>query len=170
MSDQFGAEGGYTPMPGEPARSPAVRGPAPAPVLNAVRLMLARAALGVVSVLVVLATKDTLRAEILKRNRTADPARLDTLVNTALVVGIVFAIIFILLYVLLALQVGKGKNWARVVTWVLAGIGVLSALASLAQAAPVASRLLSLLSGALDVAVIVFLAQRDSSRYFSAGP
>jgi len=132
--------------------------------------MFVRAGLGLLGVLVVLATKDTLKAEILKKNPTADGARLDSLLNTSLIVGIVIGLVFIVLYVLLALQVRKGKNWARIVTWVLAGIGVLGTLAAFAQPSPVASRVLTLISGIVDVVIIVFLALGPSSQYFRDTP
>jgi len=169
MSDQYG-DGipDYPPMPGEPPGGPVVPLAPPAPVLSAVRLMFIRAATGVLGTLVLLATKNTLKEAILRANPNADAAKLDSLVNSALTFGIVFALIFIVLYVLLAMQVRNGRNWARIVTWVLAGLGVLSALASLAQAQPALSRILSLIGGAIDVAIIVLLAQRPSGQYFQA--
>lgn len=166
MSDQIGPGAGYTPMPGETPPAPISGGPAPATVGNAVRLMMIRAALGVLGIIVVLATKSSLKKEILKHNRSADAARLDSLVNTAITVGIVVGIVFIVLYVLLALQVRNGRNWARIVTWVIAGLGVLSALSSLAQPEPALSRVVSAISAILDIAIIVLLAQRPSNQYF----
>ncbi|MFN2608476.1 MAG: hypothetical protein ABR511_11400 [Acidimicrobiales bacterium] len=166
MSDQYGGGSGFTPMPGEPVAGPVARGPAPEPILNAMRLMLARAALGILSLIVLLATRDTLKSEILKHNRTADPARLDSLLNTAVVVGVVFGILFTVLYVILALQVRNGRNWARVVTFVLAGLGIVGALASLGQPEPALSRLLSIVGGLIDVAIIVMLTRLPSREYF----
>jgi len=167
MSDQYGGSPEYPPMPPEPPPySEVERGPAPASVISAVRLMFVRAALGLVGIIVVLATKDTLKEEILKNNQTADAARLDSLLNTALAIGVVVGLVFIVLYVLLALQVRAGKNWARVVTWVLAGLGAFFGLLSLAQPAPVFSRLISLVTIVLDIAIIVFLARRPSAEYF----
>jgi hypothetical protein len=48
-------------------------------------------------------------------------------VYAAVAIGVAFGVIFIVLYVLLALQVQKGKNWARIITWILAAFGVLTA-------------------------------------------
>lgn len=165
MSDPYGA-GPYNPMPGEPPRGPVVRGPAPAPVRNSVRLMLVQAGLSVLGFIVLLATKDTLRNEIAKKNTGYDTAKLDDVVNAAVSIGIVIGIVFTVLYVLLALQVGKGKNWARIVTWVLASLGVLAGLASLAQPEPALSRILSIIGLLIDIAIIVLLAQRQSNEYF----
>lgn len=165
MSDPYGA-GPYNPMPGEPPRGPITRGPAPPPVTNAVRLMFVQAALSVLGFIVLLGTKDTLRTEILKKNTGYSAQKLDDAVNAAIAIGIVIGIIFTVLYVLLALQVGKGKNWARIVTWVLAGLGVLSGLVSLGQPEPALSRVLSIIGLLIDIAIIVFLAQKPSNEYF----
>jgi len=165
MSSQYGA-GPYNPMPGEPPQGPVVRGLAPAQVLNAVRLMFVSAALGLLGLIVVLATKDSLRKEILKKNRDYSASKLDDVVNAAVTIGIVIGLVFIILYVLLALQVGKGKNWARIVTWVLAGLGAVAGLAGLAQPSPAASKILSVIGAVIDIAIIVLLAQRPANEYF----
>jgi hypothetical protein len=165
MSDPYAA-GPYNPMPGEPPRGPITRGPTPASVTNAVRLMLVQAGLSVLGFIVLLATKDSLRDEIAKKNTGYDSAKLDDVVNAAVVIGIVIGIIFTVLYVLLALQVGKGKNWARIVTWVLAGLGVISGLASFAQPETALSRVLSIIGLVIDIAIIYFLLQKPSNEYF----
>jgi hypothetical protein len=165
MSDPYAA-GPYNPMPGEPPRGPIMMGPAPAPVTNAVRLMFVQAAISVLGFIVLLATKDTLRKEILKKNSGYSAQKLDDVVNAAITIGIVVGIIFTVLYVLLALQVGKGKNWARIVTWVLASLGVISGLASFAQPEPALSRVLAIIGLLIDIAIIVLLAQRPSNEYF----
>jgi uncharacterized membrane protein len=76
------------------------------------------------------------------------------------------AVIFIVLYVLLALQVQKGKNWARIITWILAAFGVLNALSSLAQTNTGGSRATGLIGGVIDLAIIILLAQKASNDYF----
>jgi hypothetical protein len=166
MSDQYGAGSGYAPMPGEPPRGPLAQRVAPPPVLTAVRMMFVQAALGVLGLIVLFATKDTLKTEIAKRNRDFDAQKLDDAVNAAVVIGIVVGIVITVLYILLALQVRKGKNWARIVTWVLAGLGIVSGFGSLAQPEPALSRVITLLGVVVDVAIVVFLAQRPSSAYF----
>jgi hypothetical protein len=167
MSDQSGNPSGYAPMPGEPARGPVTRGPAPSSVRTAVRLMFLNVAIGVLGIIALFATKDTLKKEILKHHRSYSTSKLDHAVNGAVAIGTIFAIVFIVLYVLLALQVGKGRNWARIVTWILAGLGVLAALSTFAQPEPAASRVLSILGGLVDLAIIIFLARRPSNEYFA---
>ncbi len=166
MSDQFSPGSDFAPMGTAPAPISARTGVAPPPVANAVRLMFIRAALGLLGLIILLATKSALRTAILKRNPGIDSAKVDTLVNSALTVGNFVGLVFIVLYVLLALQVQKGKNWARIVTWVLAGLGVLGALASLAQPQPVLSRILSIVTGIIDAVIIVLLTRRPSNEFF----
>lgn len=172
MSDSSDTGGGFAPMPPEPFGGPpsVAAGPAPAPVENAVRLMFARAALTALGLIALLATKSSLRDQLRKSNADVSADRLDSLTNTAITIGIVVGIIFIVLYVLLALQVRKGKNWARIVTWVLAALGVLGALAAFRQDSPPISRVLALLGGIIDLAIIVLLAQRPSSEFFRRTP
>ncbi len=157
---------GYGQMPAEQPTGPASRGPAPAPVLTAVKLMFVRAVLGLLSLLTLFATKSSLKAQILKANPTADTSKIDTLLSAAIGVSVVIGLVFVVLYVLLALQVRNGRNWARIVTWVVAGLGVLSGLASMMQPAPALTRVLTLIAVVLDIAVIVLLAQRPSGAYF----
>ncbi len=145
-------------------------GPAPASVSTAVMLMFTRAALGVVSVAVAFATRSTLKKEIFAHNRSADPARLNLLLNTAITVGVVFGIAFLVFYVLLALQVRRGRNWARIVTLILAAVGVLGGLGSLVTVEPPANHVLAVLVAIVDVAIIVLLAQRTSTEYFAPRP
>ena len=125
---------GYQPMPSAappPPQQP--KGPPPSNVVLAVRLMIINAVIGVIGVIVVLAFRDDLRKQLRDKNPGDTNKQIDDAVNTAITIGVVIGIVILVLYVLLALQVRKGKNWARIVTWVFAGLGVLSALTSLAQ-------------------------------------
>ncbi len=162
QGDPYGA-----PMPaagyGAP---PAPAGPPPSSVVNATRLMFVSAALGLIGLIVLLASKSSLRDQIAKKNPTYDAHKLDTVVNAAVAIGLVFGVIFIVLYVLLALQVQKGKSWARIVTWIIAALGVLSALASLAQTNTGGSRVTGLIGGVVDLVIIILLAQKASNDYF----
>jgi hypothetical protein len=145
---------------------PAPVGPPPSSVVNATRLMFVSAALGVIGLIVLLASKSSLRDQVAKKNPSYDAHKLDTVVNAAVAIGITFGVIFIVLYVLLALQVKKGKNWARIVTWILAALGVISALSSLAQTNTGGSRAASLVGGVVDLAIIILLLQKPSNDYF----
>jgi hypothetical protein len=160
--------GGYGAMPPAEYGQPAPVGPAPSTVVNAVRLMFVAAVIGLVSLIVALSTKSTLRTDIAKKNPDFDSAKLNTAVNVAITAGVVFGIVFIVLFILLALQVRKGKNWARIVTWVITGLGIVSALASLGQTIAPASRVVGVISGLLDIAIVVLLLQKPSNAFFKS--
>ncbi len=138
---------------------------APAPVVNVVRLMLLRSAVGVIALIVMFATKDELRKRILERT----PDATDSTVNSALAVAAGFGIVILVFYVFLAFQVRKGASWARIVTWVIAGLGILGALLSLGEPDPPLSRALGVVVGMIDVAVVILLARPESNRFFRAG-
>ncbi|PZS33331.1 MAG: hypothetical protein DLM59_06625 [Pseudonocardiales bacterium] len=168
MSDQSNA-GGYTPMPSAAAPGPAVRGPAPGSVVTAVRLMYAGAALGIVSIIVLLATKATLKQQIADNSPKLTAKEVDTALAIGVAFTVVVSLIVTVLYILLALQVGKGKGWARIVTLVLSGLGVLFGLAGFAQPAPAASRIVGIVGLLVDIAILVFLLRPDSNAYFRGG-
>ncbi|HEX3336866.1 MAG TPA: hypothetical protein VHS54_10430 [Jatrophihabitans sp.] len=160
-------QGGFPQAPQPPEGwAPPQRGERPASVENAVRLMFVTALFSLIGVIVTLATKDDLRKRLLAANPGSDQAHLDNLVNGAITIAIVVSVVLLALYVALAFQVRKGKNWARIVTWVFAGLGVLGALLSFAGTATTLSRLLSIIQGVIDVAIIVLLAKTESNRYF----
>lgn len=135
--------------------------------MNAVRLMWLTAVVNLLSLVLIFSLRDSLRTSVRNANPDVTPQRLNTLVNTAIAIGVVIAIVFIVLYVLLSFRVRKGKQWARVVTWIIAGLGVVSALSSLAQDTTVTNKILGLIGGVIDLAIILLLARRESNTYFA---
>ncbi|HZZ97475.1 MAG TPA: hypothetical protein VFE19_10680 [Jatrophihabitantaceae bacterium] len=159
----------YQPMP--PAQPPGYqpqqpKGPAPAPVVNAVRLMFVSVALSVIGLIVVFTTKDQLRKAIHDHDSGLTTKQVNDAVNIGLAIGAAIAIVLIVLYVLLAVQVRKAKQWARVVTWVLAGIGVLGSVSNLAQPDTALARILAVIQLVIYAAIIVLLALKPSNDYF----
>jgi hypothetical protein len=161
-SSAYGAYG--APMPPVQPGSAAPNGPPPQSVVNAVRLMFVGAAFAAIGIIVLLTTKSSMRTAIAKKNPSFDTHKLDTTVNALVGVSAVFGVIFVVLYILLALQVRKGKNWARVVTMVITTFGVLSTLTSFAQPAAAIGHIFSLIGGLIDLAIIVLLVR--SRNYF----
>lgn len=158
-----------TPMaPVEPGRDFAREsvGPPPSSVVNAARLMYVSAAFVLLSFIVLLVARSTVRKAIADKNPSWDAHKLDTALNTAITAGAVIDIIIIALLVLLAVKMRKGRNWARIVTWIITAIGVLSALSSLAQPGAVGSRAFTLIAGLIDIAIFVLLLQKSSNDFF----
>ena len=159
----------YNPMPPAPQGGPPpARDPrnAPSTVQNAVRLMFVLAALGLIALIVVFADKSALRKAIEDANPSYDTSQIDSAVNTAFAIGAVIGVILIVLYVLLALQVRKGKNWARIVTWVLSGLGALGAISNLAQPQAALTKVIAAVELVVYVVLIVLLAMKPSSDWF----
>ena len=159
----------YTPMPPPPPPGygpPVQKGPAPSTVVNAVRLMFVNAGLSVLGIIVLLATKNDLRKAVRDNNTGASDTRINDLVNAAITVGIVIAVVLIVLYVLLALQVRKGKNWARIVTWVFAGLGVFGNISNLIQPGSALTKVTAAIGLVIDIGIIVLLASSRSHPYF----
>lgn len=153
--------GGY----GEPA---AAAGPAPKEVIRATLLMFAQAALGLIGLIISFADSGGVKDSI----RKGDPSLTADKVDSAYTVGLVFALIiglvFAALYVLLALQMRKGKNWARIVTLVIAGLSILFGLLGLGASAPAISRVISVVGLLLNIAIFVLLMLRPAREYFAS--
>jgi hypothetical protein len=160
------AYGAYGAMPPAEYGQPVAVGPPPSSVLNAVRLMFVGAAFAVVSAIVAISTKSTIKSKIAAKNPDFDAQKLNTAVNVTIGTIVVFGIIGIILFIWLALKVRKGRNWARIVTWVLTGLGIITALGSLAQNVAGATRVVDLIGGVLDVAIVVLLMQKTSNAFF----
>ena len=101
---------------------------APPEVIRATQLMFLRVAIGLISAIITFASGDAIKTSI----RDRDPSLTTDQVNSAYAVGvavaIVFGVIFAALYILLAIQVRKGKNWARILGTVFAALSILSYL------------------------------------------
>ncbi len=147
----------------------------PPAVTRAFVLMLTRAALSVVGLVVTVASRDSLRDRVEAQQRRQEqrlrrPSVLDVdqVVDVALVVGVVVGVLFLVFYVVLAFQVRRGRQWARVVTWVLAAFGVLGLLTHFVVSGTVLTHVVSTVSGLLDLAVIILLALRPTNAFVAA--
>jgi hypothetical protein len=81
--------------------------------------------------------------------------------------GIVLGFFFIAVYGLFVWFAWRGRNWARIVLWVLAGLGIVSGLAGLAVGSPLP--FLSALGGfqmLLLIAAVVLLALKPSTEWY----
>jgi hypothetical protein len=139
----------YQPYPpgGQPPGP--LRPPAPAPVLTAVKLMYAGAAISTVNLisgLVFIISGNTAgHAEVNGRILTAAQAsQLDPVLIT---VAIVFGLVVISLWLWMARANGQGRNWARIVSTVLFGLATLQLISQASLQRP---------AGHVGFAVVVF--------------
>jgi hypothetical protein len=134
----------------------------PRSVVNAARSMIALAAASAVTLAVLLVRMDAVRAKL----RDATPRPSDGAVSVSMTVTIIGYLAPLVLLPLLTRHVTQGRNWARLATWAVAGIGVVAAVVFLGRPQLGALRVLEIVRLVLDVAVVALLVVPPSSRWF----
>lgn len=144
----------------------------PPSIALAVNLMRAGAAVAVVNVVVGLVTRNSIRDNLedsLRESGDLTQSNLDTAYNVTMSSLIILGIASIGLWLWMAYANGRGRRWARVVATALGGIGTLGFVLSLSQGGATAlSLVLSALTAALAVAIIVLLWRRESTAYYDS--
>ena len=110
------------PSSGPPAEP--LRPPAPAPVLTAVKLMYAGAAVSTVTLIIALALIPAIKAALGKAHPSLTAAQVSD-VNTLITLAMVFGLAVIALWLWMARANGQGRNWARILSTVLFGLATL---------------------------------------------
>lgn len=85
--------------------------------------------LGIVGSVVAFADIDDLVREASRT--TNDPDITDEILRTAILVGAVIGLVLVVLHALFIWWAWRGRNWARIVLWVLGGLAVLAGFGSL---------------------------------------
>jgi len=101
-----------------------LRPPAPAPVLTAVKLMYAAAAVSTVTLIIAVALIPAIKAALRKAHPSLTVAQVGH-VNTLITLAVVFGLVVIALWLWMARANGQGRNWARVLCTVLLGLATL---------------------------------------------
>jgi hypothetical protein len=160
---------GYAPAPSAPtgygAPPPMER---PFAVRAGIGAFMANLILGVISSIVAFASIDTLVADAL-RAENVDVTISEDFLRSTVVVGYAVALVFVALQAMFIWFAWQGRNWARIVLWVLGGLSVVSGLASLGMASAPSTGFLTALSWfgfALAVAGIVLLAQKPANEWY----
>jgi hypothetical protein len=161
---------GYAPAPSAP---PGYGAPAPVERPMTVRAGLgafvASLVLGIVATIVTFADVDTLVAQA-QASAGADGAELtEDVARAAIVVGAVIALVIYGLYVLFLWFAWKGRNWARIVLFVLGGLSVVSGLVGLSAGGTGQNGFLTSLGVfqlLLTIAGIVLLAMKPSNDWY----
>lgn len=155
--------------PDESLGAPAPVGAPPRSTALAVKLLYAQAALAVIELIITLAFRNDLRSSLRTASPNLTPSGLDNALTAATIVAVVVNVAFVVLYLLLARQVPKGRNWARIVTVVLAVYAVLFGVSAFYGSGMGLSGVLSVASGTIGVPLIVLLMfSPDSKAFFAA--
>src|SRR4029078_2270705 len=100
----------------------------PGSITLATTVMVVRAVIGLLGIVLVFAVKDDIRQAIQDRDHDLSASDADTATNLAIGIALVLAVLIFLFYVWLAAKIRCGRNWARIVTIVIAALGVLGAI------------------------------------------
>ena len=149
------------------AAPPAARGPRPSSVDLAVKLIWATIVLSLLSAVFTFVLIDSIIDQQLDAAGATETISSDT-IRTAAIAGAVFGLVISVgISALLAIFIGKGANWARIVFTVLAVLAVLGSLIGFG-AQPVVLTLINVLSLLLTVAAVVLLFRPDANAWFKA--
>ncbi len=159
---------GYGPAPSAPtgygAPTPMER---PTTVRAGIGALVASLVLGLISSIATFSDIDTLIDRTLQQN--TDPAITEEVIRSGLVIGVVIGLIIVGLQVLFLWFAWKGRNWARIVIWVLGGISVLFGFLGLAAGTGESTGFLTSLGWfqlLLTAAGIVLLALKPSNDWY----
>ena len=144
-------DSGAAPDPQPPGIEP------PRPVLFAVRLMYAGAALEVIALIVTVLTAGSVRSALAARHPGYTAAQLHAAEVVRTVPVVVGAVLTIGLWIWMARENGKGRNWARFVSAAFFGINTVDLLISLILVAAAATLVMGLVIWLVGLAAIVLI-------------
>ena len=156
---------------GNPMMAP-VRPAAPAPVLNAVKLMYAGAAVSLVSLIISLTDISGTKAAIRKARPTLTVAQVNQLNGFIIGLAIVSGLVGVGLWLWMSWANKGGKNWARILSTVLFGLATLDLFGVFSQPKTALGLIFPLVTWLIGLGVIVLLWRPESSQFFkpSVGP
>ncbi|MGH3070418.1 MAG: hypothetical protein ACRDOH_31655 [Streptosporangiaceae bacterium] len=142
------------------------RPPAPASVLNAVKVMYVGAATSLLGIIIDVITVSATKAAIERRSPHLSVSQVNSAQHVLIGGFIAGGVIAAVVWIVLAQACKNGHNWARITGTVLFGLSTLDTLGGLA--APVAgpAKIWALVVWLVALTAIVFLWRRSSSDFF----
>lgn len=159
---------GYAPAPSAPTGYGAPQSmERPTTVRAGIGAFVASLLVGLISSVVTFADFDSFVDRALAES-TGDPAVTEEVIRAALNIGIVIGLVMLALNVLFLWFAWKGYNWARIVLWVLGGLGVASGLVGLtgANGQTGFTTSMGVFSLLFTAAGIVLLAMKPSNEWY----
>jgi hypothetical protein len=156
----------YQPYPsgGQPVEP--IRPAAPAPVLTAVKLMYAGAAVSTVSLIISLADVGGSKAAIRKARPSLSATQVNQLNTFIITLAIVSGLVGIGLWLWMARANGRGRSWARIVSTVLFCLATLDLVGVFSQPKTVLGLVFPVLTWLVGLGAAWLLWRRDSSAFF----
>jgi hypothetical protein len=152
-----------------PSRSKPVdlqRPPAPPPVVNAVKLMYAGAAISTVSLVITLADLGGVKSAIKKAKPTWTAAQVNSYDRFLISLAIVSGLIGIGLWLWMAWANNQGRNWARIVSSVLFGLATLDLFGVLTQPKTLVGLVFPVLTWVVGLGATVLLWRKDNNDFY----
>jgi hypothetical protein len=143
-----------------------VRPAAPAPVLNAVKLMYAGAAVSLVSLIISLTDISGTKAAIRKARPSLTVAQVSQLNGFIIGLAIVSGLVGVGLWLWMSWANKGGKNWARILSSVLFGLATLDLFGVFSQPKTALGLIFPVLTWLIGLGAIFLLWRPDSSRFF----
>jgi hypothetical protein len=156
----------YQPYPSSGHTVEAERPPAPATVLNAVKLMYTGAAVSTVSLIVSLVSISGTKSAIRKARPTLTTAQVNQLNTFIITLAIISGLVGIALWLWMARANSQGRNWARIVSTVLFGLATLDLFGVISQPKTILGLIFPVLTWIVGLAAVVLLWRRASAAYF----
>jgi len=156
----------YQPYPstGKPVEPD--RPPAPQPVLNAVKLMYAGAAISAVSLIVSLVSIGGTKDAIRKARPSLTVAQVNQLNTFIIALAVVSGVIGVALWLWMARANGQGKNWARILSTVLFGLATLDLFGVLSQPKTAFGLIFPVLTWLVGLGAVILLWRKESTEFF----
>ena len=143
---------------------PQAVGPKPASIKNAINIIWAYIALSVITTALSFVYLDQLIDDAMASQPANSSVTEDSIRTFTIAILLIILLIVVGLSALLAVFLGKGKNWARIVLTILTGISLVFGLLSLVGGGPAALLVAQIISLLLAAALIFFLWKKESSQ------
>jgi hypothetical protein len=156
----------YQPYPsgGQPVEP--LRPAAPAPVLTAVKLMYAGAAVSTVSLIISLADIGGSKAAIRKARPTLTATQVNQLNTFIITLAVVSGLVGIGLWLWMARANGRGKSWARIVSTVLFCLATLDLVGVFGEPKTALSLVFPILTWLVGLGAVYLLWRPESTAFF----
>ena len=142
--------------------------PPPRPVLTAVKLMYAGAAVSFAGLVIGLATAGGLKSAVRKAQPTMTAAQVNNSAKFIVAAAVISGLIGAALWLWMASANRHGKPWARILSSVFFAVSTLNTVADFAQAGEPLNRVLTALVWLVGLGAIILLWRPDASVYYRA--
>ncbi len=156
----------YQPYPSTGKPVEPERPSAPPPVLQAVKLMYAGAAVSTVSLVVSLVDISGTKAAIRKARPSLTVAQVNQLNTFIITLAIVSGVIGVALWLWMAKANGQGRNWARILSSVLFGLATLDLFGVFSQPKTLLGLVFPVLTWLIGLGAVILLWRKDSTAFF----